>query len=65
MGQKYTDKKKESNRRWDAANLDRISIAVPKGRRDEIKRYAESVGESMNQFIIRAIDESMEKKKAP
>ena len=54
--QKYTEKKKTSNRKWDAANLDRMSIALPKGR---IKAFAASQGESANAFISRAIEEAM------
>ena len=62
MAQKYTDARKEGNRRWDAANLDRISIALPKGRKAEIKAHLDSrgEGESINAFISRAIDTQME-----
>ena len=31
--QKYTDARKEGNRKWDAANLDRVSIACQKERK--------------------------------
>lgn len=58
---KYTEKKRASNEKWNAANLDRISIALPKGKKDLIKAHAESQGESMNQFIGRAIDQQMER----
>lgn len=61
MSQKYTEARKEGNRRWDAANLDRVSIAVPKGKKDAIKAHAEAKGESVNAFINRAIDETMER----
>lgn len=59
MAQKYTEAKKAGNRRWDAANLDRLSIAVQKGKKEEIKTHAESMGESVNAFIGRAIDETI------
>ncbi len=59
MARTYTDAKKEGNRRWDANNLDRVSIALPKGYRDEIKAHAAALGESMNAFIKRAIDETI------
>lgn len=61
MPQKYTEARKEGNRRWDAANLDRLSIALPKGSKDKIKAHAEIMGESVNAFIGRAIDEAMQK----
>lgn len=61
MAQKYTENKKASNRKWDAANLDRMSIALPKGSRDAIKAHAAARGESVNGFIGRAITETMER----
>lgn len=61
---KYTEARKRGNRKWDAANLDRISIAVPKGQKEVIKAHAEARGESVNAFIGRAIDEAMERDKA-
>ena len=64
MPQKYTEARKEGNRRWDAANLDRMSLAVPKGKKEQIKAHAESRGESVNAFINRAIDETMEREGA-
>lgn len=62
--QKYTDARKEGNRKWDAANLDRISIAMPKGMKEKIKAHAESKGESVNGFINRAISETVERDNA-
>ena len=52
--QKYTAARKEGNRKWDAQNLDRISIALPKG-------SAEKRGESINGFVGRAISETMQR----
>lgn len=59
MAQKYTEARRDGNRRWDANNLDRVSIAIPKGKKEIIKAHAESNGESINSFISRAIDETM------
>lgn len=56
---KYTEAKKKANKQWDSQNLDRISLAVPKGEKDKIKAYADSKGESVNGFIQRAINEAM------
>ena len=58
---KYTEAQKQSARKWDAANLDRISIAVPKGHKEVIKAHAEAHSESVNGFINRAIEEMMER----
>ncbi len=40
-------------------NYDRIELTVPKGRKAEIKAYAESHGESVNAFIVRAVNEAI------
>lgn len=64
MSQKYTEARKVGNRKWDAANLDRLSIALPKGSRESIKAHAQAQGESVNGFIGRAISETMERDKA-
>ena len=59
--QKYTAARKEGNRKWDTQNLDRISIALPKGSKDKIKAHAEKRGESINGFVGRAISETMQR----
>lgn len=64
MAQKYTEARKEGNKRWDAANLDRMSIAMPKGKKEDIKAAAAKAGESMNQYIIGAVEQRMERDKA-
>ena len=50
-----------ANNRYNAKAYDRINIAVPKGKKDKIKAYAESCGESVNGFVNRAIDEAMKR----
>ena len=42
-------------------NYDEIKVRVIKGRRQIIKAHAEAHGESVNGFIGRAIDETMER----
>lgn len=58
---KYTDAQKRSAKKWDAANLDRVSVAMPKGKKDMIKAHAGTRSESINAFINRAIDEAIER----
>ena len=41
------------------ANYDLYQIKMPKGKKDDIKAAAAAVGESMNQFIINAVDRRM------
>ena len=45
-------------------NYDRIEIKVPKGQKDTIKAHAEAHSESVNGFINRAIEETMERDNA-
>lgn len=56
-----SDAQKKSAKKWDAANLDRMSLALPKGKKDAIKAHAQAHGESVNAFISRAITETMER----
>lgn len=44
-----------------AANYDRINLTVEKGRKDLIREHASARGESVNGFITRAINETMER----
>lgn len=50
--------------RYNAKSYDRIELKVKKGNKDIIKAHAESNGESLNGFVNRAIDETMERDKA-
>lgn len=45
------------------ANYDRINLTIPKGKKDIIKAHADSKKESVNAFINRAINETMQKDK--
>ncbi len=49
--------------KYNAENYERISLVVPKGKKEAIKNHAESQGESLNGFISRAIDETMQRDK--
>ena len=45
-------------------NYDRINVTFPKGRKEKIRSYAESHGESVNAFIVRAVNDTMERDNA-
>ena len=49
----------KAKNKYNAENYERISLSVPKGEKDRIKEHAESMGESVNGFICRAINETM------
>lgn len=51
--------------RYEAKAYDKILVRVPKGRRDEIQAAAEAAGQSVNAYIIEAIDRRMERSSEP
>lgn len=46
---------------WMKENRDTKLLTLPKGRKSEIQAAADAVGESLNDFICKAIDERMER----
>ena len=54
-----SDAQRKAVAKYNAQNYEQIQIRVPKGEKDEIKAFAESIGESLNAFIYRAIQERM------
>lgn len=54
----------EGSKRY-LSKLDDIKVRVPKGRREELKAFAESQGKSLNSFIVEAIAEKIEREKEP
>lgn len=54
----------ESINKYKKKAYDRLDLLVPKGDKDRIKAHAESMGESVNRFVKRAIDETIERDKA-
>lgn len=56
----------EARKRANQAYIDKqdeLKIRVPKGRKAEIQAHAEAMGESLNAFVGRAINETMERDK--
>lgn len=54
----------ESKAKYNAKAYDRINIAVPKGRKEEIKEMADRRGQSINAFLNDLIDEAAERENA-
>ena len=44
-----------------AANYDDIKVRVAKGQRERIKAHADANGQSVNAFIVEAINEKIER----
>lgn len=49
-----------SKDKYNAKAYDDIRVRVPKGQKDEIQKFAEEHGESLNGFINRLIVEAMQ-----
>lgn len=56
-----SEAQKKAVAKYNAANYDRVELRVEKGKKETIKAFAESRGESLNGFINRAIDETMQR----
>lgn len=48
---------------WQKEHADRVNLVMSKGKKLEIKMHAETLGESVNGFINRAIAETMARDK--
>lgn len=57
----YSQAQNKATQRYIKNNYDSVMIRMPKGKKDQIKAYAERKNESLNGFVNRAIDEAMEK----
>lgn len=54
----------EYKNKWQQENKERINLVVAKGQKEIIKTHAEAHSESVNAFINRAIQETMERDNA-
>ena len=56
-----TEAQRRARDKWLAEKVETINLRVPKGKKAVFKAHAEKCGESVNAFISRAIDETMER----
>ena len=54
-----SDAQRRAVAKYNAKNYEQILLRVPTGKRESIAAHAEAMGESLNAFINRAIDEAM------
>lgn len=55
------EKKKRNQYEFDKKKYDHVHVQLPKGRKAELQDHAATRGESLNKFINRAINETMER----
>lgn len=58
---RYTEAQAKAAKKYLSETVEDVRIRVPKGQKAIIKTHADNQGESMNQFVIRAINEAMER----
>ena len=58
---KVSKAQQRATNKYIAKAYDRVNLTLPKGRKDEVKAHAEQHGESLNGFIQRAIEETIER----
>ena len=56
-----TEAQKKATTKYVKNNYDRHVLTMPKGRKAEIKAHAESKGESLNGYVVQAVNERMER----
>lgn len=61
MSGKYTEAQKNATIKYLKANTDSIQIRVPKGTKDRWKGAAQTAGESLNSYIVGAVEDRISK----
>lgn len=51
----------KAKRRYNEKTYDRLTMNIKKGRKDELKTIAREQGQSLNAFILSAINEKIER----
>lgn len=57
----YSQAQNKATQKYVKNHYDEIKLRTEKGKKDKIKAFAEKQGESLNSFINRAIDETIER----
>lgn len=61
MAGKYTEAQKNASIKYLKEKTDDIRIRVPKGKKEQYKKLADTLGISLNQLIIDCLEEKMKK----
>lgn len=59
MSDKVSKAQQRAVQKYVKNNYDRVVLTLSKGKRDEIKQYAEMSDKSMNAYIVQAIEEKI------
>lgn len=56
----YSEAQKRASRKYNENNYDRLYITIGKGKKEIIKEKAQSMGMSVNEYVVKLIEESLE-----
>jgi len=56
-----SEAQKRATAKWQKEKVEEIKFRVPKGKKERIQAHAARHGESVNAFLNRAVDETMER----
>lgn len=59
MSDKVSKAQQKAVQKYVKNNYDRVVLTLPKGRREEVRGYADALDMSLNAFIIQAVEEKM------
>lgn len=63
-----SEARKRANKKWNDANMavkyDHAHLVIPKGDKDVIKAAADAAGQSVNAYILQAVEERMQREQA-
>ena len=65
MEDKKGNARTRASNKYNAKTYDRIALQVKKGKREEQKTIAEQQGQSLNAFVLSAIDEKIDRLNHP
>lgn len=57
----YTQAQNKASQKYVKTHLDEIKVRIPKGRKEYYQSAASAAGLSLNQFVIAAMDEKIER----
>ena len=61
MEEKKQNASTRAKRKYNEKNYDRLTMNIKKGKKEELKSIAEQQGQSLNAFVLSAIDEKIER----
>lgn len=56
-----SEAQKRAIKNYEKYNIDKMTLRLPKGKKEEIAKATINTGESVNGFIVSAVDEKLER----